>query len=100
MCRAFVDALQEMGYSSRNMKVLHTTVWLFFVKPFSPQSPTRTPTTDTLAQKRSQALSTRYRELTKGYTNSPDKLVSLWKEAPELFDLVLNMGKPQELFKR
>jgi hypothetical protein len=100
MCRAFVNALLQIGYSERTMKVFSSTVWLYFTKPFSPQPLTRTPITDAITQKKNQMLCTRYRELTKEYTNSLDKLASLYVKAPELFDLILNMGKPRKLFKK
>jgi hypothetical protein len=100
MCRAFVNALLQMGYSERNMKVFSPTVWLHYTKPFSPQPLTRNPVTDALTQKKNQMLCASYLELTKEHTNSLDKLASLYVKAPELFDLVLNMGKPKKLFKK
>ena len=100
MCRAFVEALLKAGYSQHHMSVLHTTVWLFFRKPFSPQPLTRTAVTDAMIQKKNQALCDRYRDLTKGYTNSLNKLAVLSDKAPELFELIIKMGKPLELFKR
>ncbi len=100
MCRAFVNALIELGYASHNMKVLYTTVWLSFFMPYSSQPLTRTPVTDALIQKNNQTLCHRFRQLTEGYSNSLDKLTSLFEKAPDLYDLVFDMGKPHKLFKK
>lgn len=100
MCLAFVDALLQIGYSERNMKVFSPTVWLYFNKPFSPQPLTRTPITGAITQKKNRLLCAKYQELTKEHANSLDKLASLYVKAPELFDLVLNIMKPRKLFNR
>jgi len=100
MRRAFVEALLNLGYSKNHISVLHTTVWLFFRNPLSPQPLTRNAITDAIVQKKNRTLCDRYHDMTKGYTNSLDKLAVLWDKAPELFESVLRMGKPLELFKQ
>ncbi|GAB1477026.1 hypothetical protein MASR2M70_18620 [Bacillota bacterium] len=99
MCYEFVKALQMSGYSTQNMKVIYTTVWISFLTPFSLQPRTRTPITDSIIQKKNQFLCRRYQELTAGKGNGLEKLIYLWNEAPELYESLLQMGKPLKLFK-
>jgi hypothetical protein len=99
MCNAFVGALKKTGYSDYEMRVIQNTVWLFFDKPHSPQPLTRIEFTDRLTQKKNQVLCETYQNVTKDYLSTPEKLKALREKAPELFNLVVTMGKPLQLYK-
>jgi len=100
MCYEFIKSLELVGYSTHNIRVIYTTVWISFRNPFSPQPLTRTPVTDSIVQRKNQYLCARYSELTAGKGNSLDKIIYLWREFPDLYESVLRMGKPLQLFKR
>ncbi len=100
MCYEFINSLKLVGYSTHNIRVIYTTVWISFRDPFSSQPLTRSPVTDSIVQRKNQFLCARYSELTAGKGNNLDKITYLWKKSPELYESVLRMGKPLQLFKR
>lgn len=99
MCHAFVNALRETGYSDYEFRVVHTTVWILFDKPHSPQPLSRIEVTDRITQKKNQILCEKYQDLTKEYYGTPQKINAIRQKAPELYNLIVNMGKPIQLFK-
>jgi len=99
MLNAFVNALKDLGYSEYEYRVIQNTVWILYDKPHSPQPLTRIEVTDRLTQRKNQILCETYQDLTKGARNTLEKISTLRKKSPELFDLIINMGKPLQLFK-
>jgi hypothetical protein len=96
---AFLSALQETGYTNREVRVLHNTVWVSFSKPYSPQPLTRIEATDRLTQRKNQLMCQAYENITKGYSLAPQKIAILRKKAPDLFEWIIRMGKPIQLFR-
>lgn len=99
MLNSFVNALLDLGYREHEFRVVQHTVWILFDKPHSPQPLTRIEATDRLTQRKNELLCEAYQELTKGARNSLEKISLLRQKSPELFDLIINMGKPLQLFK-
>lgn len=95
---AFLTALKETGYTNREVRVFHNTVWILFSKPFSPQPFTRIEATDRLTQRKNQMMCQTYEKITKGYHLAPQKIAILKQKAPDLFEWILKMGKPIQLF--
>lgn len=100
MCNAFVKALKEAGYLDREIDVNGNTVRLEFNNPRTPQPITRTAETDFLIQKKNKLLCDKYIEITGPYDNFLDKINALRQQEPELFDVVINIGKSNLLFEK
>lgn len=99
MLDAFVDALMQKGYSYRNMRVVHTTVWILFDRPYSKQPYMRLQGIDRIYQNNNRMLCETFQELTKDYATAPEKIRVLKEKSPKLFDMVVNMGRPIHLYK-
>jgi hypothetical protein len=100
MCTAFAGELSRMGYTDDQMRVRDKTVWITYTRPYSKQPSTRTDMVVTISQSRNRFLCERFRNLTKGAGNMIDKLNILKQESPDMFDMVLGMGKPLPLFEK
>jgi hypothetical protein len=98
MCNAFVEELMNVGYSMENLRILDSTVYLTYDKPYSPQPITRIPLTENAMQKYNQQNCEAYQRLTKLKTNTLDKLDYVQKESPRMYQQILNLGKPKQLF--
>ena len=96
---AFVEALMQKGYNYRNMRVVHTTVCILFDKPYSRQPYMRLHGTDKIYQNNNRILCETFQELTKGYDSMPEKIRVLKHKSPKLFNMVVNMGRPTQLYK-
>lgn len=99
MVEAFTLALQEVGYKEDEYAVNGNLVIILFNKPHSEQPLTRNAVLDYLMQQNNKNLCDSYQTLTKGYTNSVDKLNIIRREAPELYAKILNIGKPKAAFE-
>ncbi|MDF2610659.1 MAG: hypothetical protein K0R92_2133 [Lachnospiraceae bacterium] len=95
---AFVEELFNVGYKPKDISVQDTMVSLTYDKPYSNQPATRIPLTESLMQKYNQQNCEAYQSITKGLTNSLDKLDYLQKEYPRMYLQLLNLGKPRQLF--
>lgn len=99
MVEVFTLALQEAGYKEDEYAVNGNLIIILFNKPHSKQPLTRNIVLDHLMQQNNKSLCDSYKALTKGYTNSVDKLNIIRREAPELYTQSLNIGKPKAVFE-
>lgn len=98
MQTAFVDGLVRMGYSDRELRTEGSTVSLTFQTPRSRQPYFRTERLAELIQMKNRFLCEQYRSLTKGPFSLYEYLEALRRDYPELFGLVIGMGRPAGLF--
>ena len=91
MRSAFVSGLKSAGYLDSEILVNENTVSLEFDKPRSPQPITRTIKTDWAIQRKNELLCILYRDITKPYFNSLDKIKAVQKQAPEIYRLVRSL---------
>ncbi|MDS0525102.1 DUF4474 domain-containing protein [Clostridium sp. SHJSY1] len=99
MSKAFVDALINVGYSKKEIKRKGNTISLNFYKPHSTQPHTRTEDTDDIIQRKNEWLCSKYNEIVGPYNNIEDKINAIAEEAPEIYEMLLNIGNFKELFK-
>lgn len=96
---AFVEGLKKAGYSEDEIFVEGNTIGLVFDEPRTPQPITRVSETDWLTQRKNELLCNKYQEITEGYDNFPDKMHAIRKQAPEIYDAILNIGKSKQVFE-
>ena len=96
---AFVQSLLKVGYTEENIKARGNQVSLKFDQPYSPQPNSRTKGGDWLIQRKNEWLCETYQELTKGYDGLDQKLLAVKEQSPELYNMVLNIGKSKEIFE-
>ncbi|ADY55868.1 hypothetical protein Sgly_1568 [Syntrophobotulus glycolicus DSM 8271] len=98
MCKAFVAGLKKTGYSDKEFFVNGNTVRLIFHRPRTPQPITRTRSTDRLIQTKNEYLCNLYQEITGAYDDMQDKMKAIEEKAPEIYDLIMNMGKGEKFY--
>lgn len=98
MAMAFIEALMKVGYTEKEFAVRGRRVFIHFAKPHSPQPYTRTALTVYLAQRNNRRLCNSFNEITASYTDTIDKLDIVKNVSPEMYDKILNMGKPIKVF--
>jgi hypothetical protein len=99
MLNAFIEGLGKAGYSEENIFIEGNIVSLVYKQPHSPQPVTRTPETDWLIQKKNELFCSKFREITGGYNNFPEKMNAIREQAPEIYDAILHIGKNKALFE-
>jgi hypothetical protein len=100
MTEAFLESVRRAGYQESEIKHSGNTVLLIFSKPHSRQPITRHGLISFIAMHSNKRLVKKYRKLTKGLTNIVDILARLRESAPMLYDLVLNLGRRQEVYSQ
>lgn len=100
MRNAFVEGLEDAGYSKSEIGIYHNTVSLTFGKPHSPQPETRTPKTDELIQAKNKLLCDSYNQITGPYKTFPEKINAVHRKDPALYDQIINIGKSKKLLKK
>ena len=98
MCNAFVTELYRMGYAGNKIRVIGTTVWIYYDQPYSPQPLSRTPLTQRIMQIKNKGLCDQYQDITQGYSTTPEKIAVIKAKAPELYSIITNMGRSAPLF--
>ncbi|HOM02638.1 MAG TPA: DUF4474 domain-containing protein [Acetivibrio sp.] len=98
MCSAFIEGLKRAGYTDREIKRYGNSVRVIFSKPHTPQPLTRTEITDAIVQRKNKLLCDLYNEVTKGCSTLEEKMVAIQENAPELYEHILGLGKPLELY--
>lgn len=93
MCNAFIEGLNEAGYSDKEFNKYGINVALTFDKPHTIQPITRTEETDRLIQKKNKILCDRYNEITSVYDNLTDKINVIQKQAPEIYEEIMDKAK-------
>jgi len=100
MRNAFIQGLKDAGYSEDEIFIDKTIVGLIFKEPRTPQPITRIAGTDWLIQRKNELLCNKYQEITAQYDRFPDKMKAIRKQAPEIYDTILNgIGKTKQLFE-
>ncbi|MDP4120718.1 MAG: DUF4474 domain-containing protein [Bacillota bacterium] len=98
MCKAFTEALQKLGYNSKNMSVKGNTVRIIFDVPYSKQPVTRTAKTDKEALEFDLAMCDEFNKLTQNFGLSLDKLEFLRSRNHKMYDQALSIGKNSNIF--
>lgn len=101
MCRAFVRALLQLGYTTRDVRVRRTTVQFRFDRPFTPAPITRTNITDRITLARSKSFCDLYHQITDDTGGTTiERLVALRDRDPELFSRAIQIGRPASMYKQ
>lgn len=100
MCNAFVQGLMNAGYSKGDIAISGNSVGLKFDKTHTPQPFTRTEDTDWIIQRKNKLLCKKYQEITGPYDNFIDKINAIQQKAPELYKVIMNVGKTKKLFRK
>lgn len=100
MQKAFLDGLLKIGYKSSEIRYSGNTVLILFKKPHSKQPLTRKGLFSWIALHNNKRMVARYRRFTKEYDNMYDIIISMKDKSPQLYSLVMNMGKQKELYKQ
>lgn len=93
---AFLNALHDMGYKDNEVRTGGNTVLILFREPHSRQPFTRTGIIGDMALQGLKNNVDIYRSITGGI-NSIYDIFMLIKQTPQLFDLVLGMGRKKEI---
>jgi hypothetical protein len=99
MVEAFVNGLKEAGYSENEYAVRGRRVYVHFDKPHTQQPFTRNPLTVHLMQRNNKSYCDAYNYLTQGYVNTLDKLAFVKVQSPNMYNKIMNMGKPLQVFE-
>jgi hypothetical protein len=99
MLNAFVEALNKVGYSEKEITINTNIVSLTFDKARMPQPITRKAETDEIIQMKNELLCDKYKEITGPYNNVPDKIKAIKEKEPEIYENIINIGKARKLFK-
>lgn len=98
MANIFVEALRKVGYKENEYGVQGRRVYIHFSKPHSGQPLSRTSFTEFVMQKNNENLCDAYNTLTQAYVDTLDKLVIVRKEAPNMYNQILSIGKPKAVY--
>jgi len=98
MLRAFTGSLRKLGYTNREVRISGNKVGIIFSSPHSEQPYTRTELISRLSQMKNKYLCDRYREATGGSTNIDEAIEALRQKAPDLFELIADVGRPPRFF--
>jgi hypothetical protein len=99
MCKAFLEGLIKAGYSEEEIYTDGIIVGLVFDEPRTPQPISRVPETDWLIQRKNEYLCKKYQEITEPYESFPEKINAIRELAPEIYDVITNLGKNRQLFE-
>jgi len=99
MTEAFVRGLKEAGYSESEYGVRGRRVYVHFDKPHTPQPSTRNALTVSIMQRNNRSFCEAYQYLTQAYTNTLDKLSYVKQQSPQMYNQIMNMGKPHQVFE-
>jgi hypothetical protein len=98
MAEAFVDGLIEAGYSESEYAIRGRRVFVHFDKPHTQQPFTRNSITEYLMQRNNKSFCDAYNYLTESYVNTLDKLAYVKLKSPHMYNQIVRMGKPQQIF--
>ncbi len=100
MADAFVTALKKTGYKEEKEYVVQgRRVIVRFSKPHTKQPLTRSGITEFIMMRNNESLCSSYNYLTEAYTDTLDKLEIVRNEAPNMYNQILNLGKPKAVFE-
>lgn len=95
---AFLNALYEIGYTEKEVRYGSNTVLFLFAEPHSEQPLTRKSFISYFVMQRLQSYVDSYKKITDSADNIYDSLFALKGASPQLFDLIVNMGRQKALF--
>lgn len=99
MCDAFIGGLTRAGYLEDEIIVNGYTVGVTFDKPRTPQPATRILETDKIIQAKNKILCDRYNDITHIYNNLTDKINEIKKQAPEIYEEIINKATLRTHFR-
>lgn len=99
MAEAFVEGLREAGYRENEYAIRGRRVYVHFDKPHTQQPFTRNPLTARLMQRNNKSYCDTYNQLTATYVNTLDKLSFIKHQSPHMYNQIMNMGKPLQVFE-
>ena len=99
MAEAFVNGLKKAGYNEGEYAIRGRRVYVHFDKPHTQQPYTRNPLTVHLMQRNNRSYCDAYNYLTQAYSTTVDKLMFLKYRSPEMYNQILAMGKPIQVFE-
>lgn len=99
MKKAFIDGLIKAQYTKSELSLEHNTVNLLFDKPrnVQPYMLLKSLGIEDMVQRRNKQLCELFQSVTEG-SSSIEKLASLQKKDRKLFDKVINIGKPKNVY--
>lgn len=100
MAEAFVGGLKEAGYSDNEYEISGNRVYIQFDKPHTKQPLSRNALTEYLMQRNNQSFCNAYNYLTDSYSNTLDKLAVVKRDSPYMYDQIVHMGKPQQVYEK
>lgn len=89
---AFIQGLENAGYSNHKIKRYGNAVGFVFDQPKTEQPIARMKEIESIIQKKNKYMCDKYQELTGGSINMMDKLAILTEQAPELYRILMRMG--------
>ncbi|MGE4272586.1 MAG: DUF4474 domain-containing protein [Desulfitobacterium sp.] len=96
---AFLEGMKKAGYTGKDYRVHNNTVYFNFSSPRSTQPFTRTPKTDQLIQRKNEFLCQSYQDFTRLYSTFPEKIQAIKEELPDMYRLIMNLGKSKQVFE-
>ena len=90
MLDAFIEGINQTGYSDNEIDINGNTVRFVFAKPRSAQPHSRTKEIEVFMQRFNKQNCDLFRSLTQDYTNTSSKLAVLRKHDPALYRSVLS----------
>jgi len=95
---AFLSGLKKAGYLEKEITIYKNSVSLRFDKPRTAQPYTRSSQTDGIIQRKNKLMCDTYQQITGPYDNFLDKMKALQKQAPDIYNTIINIGKTKNLF--
>ncbi|WP_167958876.1 DUF4474 domain-containing protein [Anaerosporobacter faecicola] len=99
MCHACYKALLTLGYTAEEITVRQNTLYFIFDTPRSPQPLTRNILTTYIMQKNNFSYITAYSYITQDYCDTFGKLSYLKNYFPEMYQEIIKIGTPEEMFE-
>ncbi|MGI5848945.1 MAG: DUF4474 domain-containing protein [Christensenellales bacterium] len=100
MKKAFITGLKKVGYADSEIKHIGNTVRLVYDRTHVAQPASRTHMIEHVAQVKNRYLCERYQDITKEYASMQDKLNAVRASAPNLYQMIINIGKSKEIFRK
>ena len=98
MAMAFVDGLKKAGYSANEYAIRGRKVFVRFDKPHMKQPVSLNSLTINLMQRNNRSFCDSYNYLTQSYVSTIDKLSFVKIKSPNMYNHIMNMGKPIQVF--
>lgn len=98
MANTFVEALIKVGYSDNEFRIQGNRVLIKFDRPHTKQPLSRNGFTEFIMQRNNEGWCDSYNQLTSAYKDTLDKLEIVRNESPGMYNRILSIGKPKEVF--